>query len=164
MTVVAAATSVHLGLYFDLLGEKECSQDNKLPKFIQIINKCRETSNYDDEILEEAEWLMHSRNAVAHPEEWIITESTYVPNKFDYGWYKAILKIKVDTIKSKAQVHGASNTNDLRILRNIATDSINKAENIISKILGMVEQGNVEDWKKEIERQLGNNINLEKLS
>lgn len=168
MTVVAAATSTHLGIYFRLLYAGEFNQSRRLPNFSEVIDKAKKTPHVKASILDDAEWLMHTRNAFAHPEDWLITESTPIPNQFGIAWYKMTLKAKYKiepkkAMKAKAFAFMASCTNNLRSLRKIAESAIQKAEKIRMSVLGYYQLGTVEDWKKLIEEQLGGNVDLESL-
>ena len=168
MGVVAAATSTHLGIYFILLDAGEFDQSRRLPNFSEVIHKARERSLLKASILDDAEWLMHTRNAFAHPEDWLITGSTPIPNQFGIAWFETTFKIKYklepkEVMKAKASAFMASCLNNLRILREIAESAIQKTEKILMSALGGHEFGNVEDWKSVIEKQLGGNVDLESL-
>lgn len=169
MAVVAAATSTHLGIYFVLLDAKEFDQDRRLPSFSEVINKAREVGLLKASILDDAEWLMNTRNAFAHPEDWLITESAPIPNNFGVAWFETTFKTKYklepkEIEKTKAQAFMACCSNNLRVLREIAEGAIQKTELILMSVHGGYEFGNVEDWKKLVEKQLGGSIDLEAIS
>lgn len=168
MAVVAAATSTHLGMYFYLLTTGHYDQSDRVPSFSQVISKARDEQVFRGDILKDAEWLMNTRNAFAHPEDWIITESTPVPNKFDIAWYDVTFRTKykiepkeVQKVKGRAFIICCNN--NLGALKEEASKAIKKTEEILMRVLGGYECGNVEDWKKSIEQQLGGNIDLESL-
>lgn len=166
MAVVAAATSTHLGMYFHLLVTRHYDPSDRVPSFYEVISKTRDEQVFREDILKDAEWLMNTRNAFAHPEDWIITESTPVPNKFDIAWYDVTFKTKYKIEPKEAQkVKGRAFiiccNNNLRALKEEAGKAIKKTEGILMRVLGGYQCGNVEDWKKLIEKQLGGNIDLE---
>lgn len=168
MAVVATATSTHLGIYFVLLDAGEFDQNRRVPYFSEVIHKAREIALLKASILDDAEWLMNTRNAFAHPEDWLITESTPIPNKFGIAWFETTFKTKYKlepkkVKKAKAQAFMACRSNNLRVLREIAESAIQKTEGILKSALGGYEFGNVEDWKRLIEKQLGGSIDLESI-
>lgn len=168
MAVVAAATSTHVGIYFILLDVGEFDQSKRLPSFSEVLCKARKRKDINTSILDDAEWLMHTRNAFAHPEDWLITESTPIPNKFGIAWFDTTVKTKYkiepkNARKAKASAFIASCNNNLMSLRKMAESAIKKTEQIMMTIMGGYEFGDVEDWKKLIEEQLGGNIDLEAL-
>lgn len=158
MAVVAAATSVHLALYYTLIVDGVFNQDDKLKGFHET---CEEYKKRSRGKTEDIEYLKEARNALAHPEEWLIAESTYIPNKNNIALYEARLKTKFDPPKTKAKIYNASEMNNLRVLKEIAEKSIMIAETVFRREFGMVKTGTVLDWKKEYERLLG--FDMEKL-
>jgi hypothetical protein len=162
MTVVAAETSSHLALYFVLLSFGAFNQNDRLPNFNTVITKARESNKFSPKVLEDADWLMHARNALAHPEEWIIAESTPVPNDFGIAWYETTIKKKFDTAPVKQKVFFVSTSNHLRLLRQIAEEAIKRTENILGSTMGTYDYTDVNQWKIQIEKGLGG-FDLEKI-
>lgn len=163
MAIVAAATSIHLASYFILLSRGEYNQDDKVAKFYDVFQKIKHIGKWN-KIEDDIKWLMNTRNAVAHQEEWIVPE-TKTDNT---GKTFFTIKAKIEGLPlAKKQVFTASMTNELGSLSKLAKDAVEKAENILLSFGFPVEDSSVNKMKehveKEIQRLTGQSVDLEKL-
>lgn len=165
MTIVSAATAVHLGVYSILLVKGKYKQDEKIKDFHEVFEEIKKDDKFKD-IINDIEWLKHARNAVSHPDEWIIPEIITNSHK---GSVEMKIKEKIkDFPEAKKIVYISSITDNLESLKKLASDAIDKAEKILKRLGLIVEAGSVNGWKAELEKRvsklLGRPFNLENIS
>ena len=149
MTIVSAATAVHVGLYYRLLLDKEYDQEERMDTFNNIWKKLDENTKYS-KVSSDVKWLMNARNAIAHPEESLTIE----PKIDSTGAFSQIKEKIPNTTDVKKMVFTSSMIHDLNALKKIAEDALKKAENILCDSGFVTEIGNVNYWKLVTEKQL----------
>jgi hypothetical protein len=145
MAVVAATTSVHLGMYFHLLCDGIYKQNPKIPNFSKVIEKAEGLSLFDDETIKRAKWLMWVRNAYVHPEDLVICKSHKRLDRHNKASYHVTFQSARDPPKLKLNAFRASDTNNLENLRKIAEKAIKKAEYVSLKAMFIYDLKNVEE-------------------
>jgi len=162
MAIVSAATSIHLKTYFLLLLEGEFNQDSRVKEFSEVEEKIKQLGKWK-EVEKDLEWLRKARNAVAHPEEWIVSRIDIIP---DETASNPITEKNSDRPAAARKILAASQINDLCSLSQLAKYAIDKAKKILSQLGFPAQQSSVDEIKiyleKEVLRMTGTSLDLEK--
>ena len=161
MAIVAAATSAHSAGYFILLIQGIYRQDEKMKSLYEVTEELKKKSAYSG-VAANIEWLMNARNAVAHPEEWFVPETTRGAS----GLSTLKLSEKIKNLpETKRKVFTASIINNLASLHNLANESLKKTEDVLTSFGIPFFSTDVDGLKREIEKRIfkmtQNKIDLE---
>lgn len=151
MAIVAAATSAHTAGYFILILQGIYKQDEKMKSLSIVTEELKNSSTYNI-VAADMEWLMNARNAIAHPEEWFVPETT---RNTGLSMLKLSKKIN-DLPETKKKVFTASIVNNLASLHILADESIKKTEDVLTRFGIPFLNTDVNGLKVEIEQRIFN--------